>query len=99
MLGYTIHPLLAGICAKLAAVEIVDEQMRRQVLDTDLKLIEKARKHWLAQLDALRKGDIDIGGRARVQVGQRLSLPAWKIDECGYDTSDYRVVSNDSDEG
>lgn len=97
--GYNVHPVIAAICAKLSSIELFYEVARRQSMEVELKNIVSARKHWFQMLQDIHDGAMELGGRIQVDVGQRLFLPEWKIDEIGLDSSLWRPVIDTSPYG
>jgi len=92
--GYTVHPLVAAICAKLTAYELINEMMSKQAVEGDLKLLQSSIKRWNQRLMDIRDGGLDVGARKYVDVGSRMSLPVWAMSELGEDQSAYRGVND-----
>jgi len=90
ILGYTVDPIIAGICAKLVATQLVKELVQRHAMDSDLKIIRDMRKEYLQHLYDIRDGKSDLGGRQYQDIGRWINLPSWNIDELGKDVSKYR---------
>lgn len=94
IMGYTVDALVVTICAKLTIMEIIENMMRNQALEYDLKLLIKGKAYWRGVLDALKSGKIDLKSRQFQNVGQFLNVPTQSIGDTGLDESLYREVND-----
>lgn len=91
LLGYTVHPLLVAVAAKLTAVDLFLSMVNKQSITEKPKALLDTRDYWRTVLNDIRDGKLELGGRNYVQVGHMLHLPRWDIDVMGCDVSKYRI--------